>query len=324
MPKRIYTKILTAIAKADRIILTTHIRPDGDALGAVLALYYFIQQKNIPVEIVVNDRIPSSFNFLPLINKIKSKLNQKINPHTGLLIFVDCADLSRAGTEQFLPSNLNNLKIINIDHHATNSNFGNLNLVQNKSSSTCEILYDFFKNFKVKINKQLATFLLTGIVTDTDNFSLPNTSFKTMQAVSDLTRSGAALKKIIDNIYRQVHLAKLKLWGTVLSRLVIDSQTGFAVTTVFLKDLEKNEFKEDFITGLSNFLNNLKDVKGILVLKEEDQNKIRGSLRTTRSDVDVAKIAAKYGGGGHKKAAGFNTAGKIIQDKNGVWGIEEL
>ena len=193
---------------------------------------------------------------------------------------------------------------------------------QPETSSTCEILYDLFNNLNYQINHKIATSLLTGIITDTDNFNNSNTSDKTIKISSELIKLGANQKLIINRVYQQIKILDLKLWGKILQRLSIDQENNMATTAVFLADLKEEGVNEDALDGFTALLNGLTGIDSSLILKEVEDG-IKGSLRTTKNDVDVSKIAAKYGGGGHKKASGFMTQGKIVQDKKGFWKIDK-
>lgn len=315
-----YQAILNILPDAKNILLLTHQHPDGDALGSLLACYVFLTTQNKKVEMLIKDELPKQFNFLPYFNLIKNNDKIILDKKYDLVFVLDCGAFDRLDIAAEL---LDRSTLINIDHHGTNDSFGAINLVDTTCSSTCEILFNFFKCAKYKLDTKLSNLLLTGIVTDTDYFINPNTSEKTFAAVSHLLRRGAKLNLVFNKVYQQSKIRQLKLWGTVLSRLQPDKQSGLVTTAVFQDDLENANFDDNVLTGLANFLNSLGEYNGALVLKEESGGVVRGNLRTTREDVDVAQIAQEYGGGGHKKAAGFKTKGKIIQNSEGVWMVDK-
>lgn len=322
MQNKTYSQIWNAINNSQRILLTTHESPDGDAIGSLLSFYQVLKSLDKNVEMFVNDEIPVNLNFLSYINYIRNDYKWLMTQKFDLIIILDAGNIERAGLKKYL-SNLNKIpRIINIDHHVSNNNFGDINLVNTEQSSVCEILYNLFKQNNIEINSKLATCLLIGIIYDTNYFINSNTSHQTLKITGELIKLGAKRDLILKNLYQQSKIRDLKLWGKALSRLNIDVKTEIATTVIFQDDLDFN-FNDNAFEGFTNFLNSLSEAKAVMVIKEEDSQMIKGSLRTTRDDVDVCKIAKEYGGGGHRKAAGFRVRGKIIKTKDGGWNIEK-
>lgn len=315
-------KIHEALKKAENILLVAHVRPDGDSLGALLAFYKFLIGQNKKAVMLVNDTLPTDFNFLPHFNNIETDFNNLGREKFDLIIFLDCGDFMRSGLKN-QEDKIKNIFTINIDHHFSNDNFGHINLVMSDISSTSEILYHFFNALNFQIEPVQATCLLTGILTDTNFFMHDNTGPLTIKSASELIKSGAKINSVLEHIYTAASFKNLKLYGRALARLQIDTETELAATAIFLDDLEEIRAVADDLEGLDNYLNLLSDVRGTLVLKEHDLGFVKGSLRTTRNDVDVAEIARNFGGGGHKKAAGFKIQGKIVKSEKGEWKIEQ-
>ena len=167
----------------------------------------------------------------------------------------------------------------------------------------------------------MATALLTGIVTDTGNFAYQSTTKQSIETASRLLSIGADFEGISKaNIYNKT-INILKLWGIVMRRIVFNKDLKMVTTALFKKDLDDLNLNEEAGEGISNYLNNLsKKNRFSLLLKEYEIGKVKGSLRTTRDDIDVSTIAQKFGGGGHKKAAGFEVEGKLVFN-NGQWQI---
>jgi phosphoesterase RecJ-like protein len=201
--------------------------------------------------------------------------------------------------------------IINIDHHATNEHYGQINLVIPTAASTTEVLFHYFRNNNIFVNPKMATSLLTGLATDTSNFSNSATSAIALAVGGELIRSGGNYNLINDATIKNKSIEVLRLWGKVFSRLVKDERTGITYTFITKTDLDEHQVSEAESEGIANFLNNLENTSIAMILRETADGKIKGSFRTTRSDIDVSALAKKLGGGGHKKAAGFNTDGTI-------------
>ncbi len=306
-------KILNAIQNANHPLLISHEKPDGDTLGASLALAHYFNKNNKPHKHFCVDKPPEYFNYLAKIENLITDYQQINLADHDLVIIIDCGTIARTGISQELLKQKDRLKIINIDHHQTNDNYGHLNLVIPSASSTCEIFYKLFTLNKMEIDKFMATSLMTGIITDTMNFTNGATTQDSLEIASKLLNYGAKSNQIISSISQNKNLLSLKLWGKVFSQLEFNQEFNFVYTVIAQADLIEYQMTADEASdGLSNFLSTLEDIDFIAVLTERDQQTIKGSLRTTKDHLDVSQIAGLFGGGGHKKAAGFKLERKIM------------
>ena len=304
------------LRNAQKILVISHSKPDGDTIGSNLALLHFLERQGKEYKSFCLTPLPKEFLFLPKSFHLESD-EEIFNEQFDLAIVLDSGDLRYAGVDKHL-SKLNGALILNIDHHLTNEMFGNINVVDARASSTTEIIYKLFREGNVIIEKNIATCLLTGILTDTSNFSNPATTYDVLGIASDLLSSGAGYYAILKNALSGQPVPILKLWGEVLSRLQMNDY-GMAVTVVTKEDWEVNNLNEEALSGLANFLNNLDGVKAVLILKEEGEGFVRGSFRTSSEELDLSHLAKFFGGGGHKKAAGFSVPGRIAKDEAGKW-----
>jgi len=178
-------KILDAIKKSDHILLVSHEKPDGDTLGASLALAHYLDSENKQYKHYCFNKPAEYFNYLSKIENLIHDYDQiELNDH-DLVITIDCGDIRRTRIEEDLQKS-KNITIINIDHHESNDNFGHHNLVIPKASSTSEIIYNFFAYHNIEIDKYMATSILTGIITDTMNFTNAATTDESLQIAADL------------------------------------------------------------------------------------------------------------------------------------------
>lgn len=290
------------------IVIVTHQNPDGDALGSVAALVDYLHQLKQQPLIFCSTQIPLQLQFLPYTKNI-SQDKKIFSREIDTIVILDCGDLRYAGINNIIPDH--KATIINIDHHPTNEGYGHINYVVPGAASTTEILYSFFKHNGVRINRNMATSLLTGIINDTDNFSNPATSEASLAVASELLRAGANLNLIHKWVVKNKTINILKLWGVVFQRLNKKEDVDMAYTYLTKKDTLQYGIEDSETEGISNFLNKLDGAKISLLIKETADGKIKGSFRTTRDDTDVSIIAKKMGGGGHKKAAGFTSEGTI-------------
>ncbi len=319
MPERIAKQIYQKLLGAKGVIIIPHKNPDGDALGSATALMHILQNCSIPHLVFCATDSSKKYDFIPRAKELTIDPEIWTQEHFDTVVVVDSGDLVYAGIKDYIDTHRNRITVINIDHHATNAYFGDLNLVITTAASTTEILYTFCKVNDIKIDKQLATCLLTGLVTDTGNFTNAATTIKSLSAASDLIVRGARLDVIQNLTMKDLSTNTLKLWGEVLARLQRHDEHDIVYTYITQKDLTDFNATESDIEGVANMLNIMGEGKAALVLKELDTNEVKGSFRTTRDDIDVSAIAKNLGGGGHKKAAGFTVGGTIEETLEKIW-----
>ncbi|RLC37650.1 hypothetical protein DRH29_00960 [candidate division Kazan bacterium] len=228
-------------------------------------------------------------------------------PKYDIIIVLDAAVLTQLGeTYSQSPALFKEVPVINIDHHASNSFFGTVNLVDMTSSSTAEILIGLIEALGSDlINEDVATCLLTGIIADTGSFQNANTSPKSLTVAAQMVGFGARHQEIIKNLFKTKTLPTLKLWGQVLSGVQVDAEKKFAWGVASLQDLKASgATKEDFAGLIDSLMTSIPGVEVVLLLTEREPNIIYGSIRTTKG-VDAVEIANLFGGGGHPGAAAF-------------------
>ncbi len=319
MPHRAAKHIYNAIQQANKVLIVPHQDPDGDALGSVSAMAYFLDIINKPYSTYCSTETSPKLSSLPhLVNLSQNSKVWKDSDH-DLILVLDSGDLEYAGIQKHVDSMSHDPVVVNIDHHPTNSFFGHHNLVITHASSTTEILYQFFKYNNIGINKNMAVSLLIGIITDTENFSNPGTTENSLKIASDLIHKGANFNLVRAWFLKDKPVNSLKLWGTALSRLAKHEDHDIVFTYITQKDLTDSKTSESETDGIANFLNNMNEGKASFLLREIAGNKVKGSLRTTGDDIDVSAIAQAMGGGGHKKASGFVYKGTIDETLGKIW-----
>lgn len=315
-----FSKIKKLLEEKDKFLLIGHVSPDGDSLGALLSFNEILKKLNKITRIVCKDSISTCFSFLDDVCEIK---NDFLLGNFDAVILLDNGDLKRTGFYSRLKKiDTKKFPILNIDHHLKNDiwKIATINYVNENASSVCELIYDLFIGLNIEISPKVATALLCGIYSDTGGFQHPNTSQKVFEIVSDLLNTGAKLKKISENISSSKSISTLKLWGIALGRLKTSKKWEITYSIITQKDICTAGATEEEVAGLVNLINCIPSSKIALLLYETKNGSVKGSLRTDKDGVDVSKIAALFGGGGHKKAAGFSIEGKIVE-KNGVWEI---
>ena len=301
--------------KAKKILLVVHKKPDGDTLGSACALAGYLKKCRTDFKIFSASPLPTDFEFLPFTGYVTGDKNAW-SEELDLIIILDSSNLKYAGVDEEISRFTLRPFLINIDHHASNSLFGDLNIVKTDAASTTEIIYSFFRDLHIPLDADIATCLLNGMMTDTMTFHNAATTASVIEASSRLLAHGAKFRDISRHIFFNKNLTVLKLWGKALANLSADNPWNIAVTFITQEDLKEAGLKENESTGLANFLNTL-DARAVMVFTEQSDGTLKGSLRTTRENVDVMSLAKFFGGGGHKKAAGFTINGKIEKISGG-------
>jgi phosphoesterase RecJ-like protein len=314
-------KIYQQIQQSGNILIVSHQRPDADAFGSMIAIGDWLDRLGKKHVKLAYDLPPANLawliNYKPLFVPAID-----LSVAYDLLIVLDSSDLEHAGADRILAALPARPTVINIDHHATNSNFGDINLVCPDAVSASEIIYRIFNAQKVPISQTVASAILAGIIYDTYNFTNPNTNYQSLEAASELLIAGASLTHISDSLLKNKSLDSLKIWGEILMRLKFNNELGIATTFITADDFQNGLLENDIAEGIANFLNNLSGIKALLLLQQLPNGLIKGSLRTNHEAIDVSRLALALGGGGHKKAAGFRIKGELIKQENGAWKIK--
>lgn len=299
-------KIYKEIKGAKKILLAIHVSPDLDGITSVLAMEKILRRMGKKTRIISFSQIPSRLQFFPGTEKIETKDFAKINfGDFDLFISLDSAQermITRSPyPKKFPPS----FKVVNIDHHLTNTRFGDINLVSLVSSTT-EILYQLLKIWEMKIDRALARLLFYGIFADSGCFQYSSTSAETFRIAADLIEKGASLPEAVLHSFRSYNLKTLKYWGRVLDNMQIDVRGKFIWSKISKAEREELGVEVTEVEGAANlFAPIVSGTEFGIILIEESDGLVRGSLRS-REAFDVSKIAVKLGGGGHKAAAGFS------------------
>lgn len=319
-----YQLALQTIISAKKILLITHLNPDGDGIASLSSLLNWLQSINKDAQGFCLHKPPATFDYLPGIEMIRygelSNLSHQIKDY-DLFVILDCGSLSRTGIASEISARDPGQKVIEIDHHPKIDDYADIELRDPAAAATAELVYHFYKANSIRITKSMAMCLLTGIMTDTANFFFPSTSTTTVSIAADLVMHGARLPQITESTLRNKSLNGLKLWGQIMANIQINQRYNFAVTVLPHEERQKNQVSKDELDGISGFLSNLYGVKGVLFLQEEPDGSIRGNLRTASPLIDVSKLARVLGGGGHAKAAGFSIKGRLSR-KDESWQVE--
>lgn len=302
-----YTQLIDAVAAAHRVLLIAHQKPDGDTIGASSAFLNWCVREGKDVSVFCRDLPPVTFRYLDNIDRYTNDPSVFDQPYDLVIVF-DSGDLAYCGVDEYVPRIPGGYLLVNIDHHATNTHYAALNIVETYASSTAEVVHRLWSALGVDVDHKMATCLLTGMCTDTSNFSNAATQPVVMEAASELIARGARFQDILKHVWHNRNIDGLRVWGVMLGRLRHHPEQG--IITTFIRHSEIPEDSSEAIEGMSNFLNAVtKDADTILVLRELATGEVKGSFRSLTRDVSA--IAKCMGGGGHKKAAGFTLSGRL-------------
>ncbi|MCP4482136.1 MAG: bifunctional oligoribonuclease/PAP phosphatase NrnA [bacterium] len=307
----------------NKFLIFMHQNPDGDALGSALAMKVLLEKLEKDVLVVSVDSIPHKYDFLPGIKDIL-----KIDKDTVLIadvaVFIESANIARVGCEKkFLQVG----KIINIDHHKINDEYGDINWLDSKKAAVAVMVYEIFKYLDVSINKAAAECLYTGIVTDTGRFQYSNMSIDIYKIIGKLVKKGLDVNYIYRQIYGRKSKSHINFMRLLLANLEFHRESKIAISFITDLDISENKIINDDIDGAADFLRDIEGVELACFIKPKDEGLYKLSLRS-KEYVSVCDISQKFGGGGHKYAAGFELkAESMIDLKNNILQIfseEEL
>lgn len=296
-----------ALNAAQRVVIISHERPDGDAVGSLLALTLSLERAGKNITPVLLEGVPSRFNFLPGADKVTSDIPSDCD----VLILVDASDLQRTG---FPVETLPRQPDINIDHHPTNTDFAKINIVNPKASATTEILYDVIPQLGLEIDIEVATNLMTGLITDTIGFRTDSVTPRSLEIASKLVSLGAPMAEIYSRTLNQRSFVSAQYWGKGLNRL--ERENGILWTSLTIEDRKAVGYTGSDDADLVNLLATIEGIQVVLIFIEQIGGKVKVSWRS-RPGVNVAEIAFSFGGGGHEQAAGATIEGYMqeIQER---------
>ena len=301
--------ILVEIKKAEKIVIMAHETPDGDAIGSMLAMRLALKKLGKESDVIVRE-FPRTFDFLAGANEVKS--NSDIEKY-DLAISLDCTDLKRlVGREYFEKAK----KTIVIDHHSTNTMFGDLNFVNPVSPACCEILAGMFEYFDIEIDAEIGSCILTGIITDTGGFKYSSVTSETFEFTAELLRKGVNVSDIYQRVLETRTKSNFELLRRATNRLELLEDGKVAFTYINKKDEEEVNAEPGDHEGIVENARSIEGVKVSVFIREKEENLYKVSMRTGNgSNINVSDICYIFGGGGHPRAAGATVTGNVEQVK---------
>ena len=294
-------KVLKEIEKRERFVLTSHARPDGDAVSSTLALGEILRQMGKKTAIVLHDGVPRVYQHLPFADTVTK--SDRIENHYDAAILLECDSIQRTRIE-----GLENQFLINIDHHKSGQDFANINWIDPSAVATGELVYKLARAAGVKITPEIATCIYTAVITDTGLFVFEGTNAHTFELARELVLAGAEPSKCARPIYFGHSTAKLRLIGAALSALQREGPLVWIWATQ--EQMERSGASEEDCEGIVNYALSIGDVEVAVFFREQPDGRFRVSLRS-KGAVDVSEVAEKFGGGGHACASGLSVDGPL-------------
>jgi len=303
-------KAAACVKKHSNFLITAHTNPEGDALGSELAFYFLVKKMGKNATIVNEDETPYSYDFLPGKNNIRRFKKNMKGVKFDCFTILDCSDLKRPG--EVYKINTSRKPILNIDHHISNQNFGDVNWVDPKACSCSEMIYKLYKELGVPLDKDAALLLYVGIHTDTGSFRYPNTASLTHKIAAELLKFDLDIPQIYKNIYENIPFEDMKLLSRVLPSMDRQAKGKIILFQIRRDMLKDGKLSFDLTEHILTFGRSIKDAEVVLLFKENlgAKNEIRVNLRS-QGKVDVNKVASFFGGGGHKTASGCTVKGSL-------------
>lgn len=301
MNENMDTEIKKRLGAAQNVLIASHVRPDGDAIGSLIGLGLALQNAGKTVQMVLADGVPSSFRYLEGSDQVRNEPNGNFDT----FITVDCADFKRVGKvfESFGAPD------INIDHHITNERFGEINLIEGKEVATAAMLTNHLPAWGYEITQPIAAALLTGIITDTLGFRTSNMTAEALRQSAALMDTGVEMSELYMRGLVRRSLPAARYWGVGLSKL--EASNGIVWSKLSLEDREACGYNGNDDADLINMISAIEGHKVGMIFVEQHDNHVKVSWRALEKGVDVSPVANHFGGGGHAAAAGADIPGAL-------------
>ena len=295
------SQVVELIEEKRKFAITSHFRPDGDSLGSSLGLYWLLRALGKDVEVIMRDPVPHAYQQLPGAKEVR--VTPAVDGSYHAVFVMECSDISRPGL-----IDLDKQFVVNIDHHSTTVLFGKINWIDSTASAVGEMIYNLCKATGVRVTREIAECCYTALITDTGSFHYSNTTERTFKVASELLRTGVKPAKTAEAVFASYPWSRIQLMGAVLSTARRDSTGRIACLRHSLEMQASAHASDEDADGFVNYPLTVEEVEAVAMLKESELGVYRTSLRS-KGEVNVAKVAEKFGGGGHRNAAGCTLRG---------------
>ncbi len=295
------SQVVELIENKQKFGITTHIKPDGDGVGSSLGLCWLLRSLGKSAEVIVRGEVPSAYRTLPGADEIRDI--EKVDREYDAIFVIECSDLERPGI-----AGLEREFTVNIDHHATSEHFGTINWIDSTASAVGEMIYNLCKAIGGRVTREIAECVYMALVTDTGSFHFSNTTDRTLKVASELVKAGVKPAEISEAVYNNYPWSRIELMRQVLDTVKRDESGRIASLRQTLQMRADAEAVDGDNNGFVNIPLAARDILAAVYMREVGPNEFRVSLRS-KGDINVARVAEKFGGGGHRNAAGLRIAG---------------
>ncbi|HBR56870.1 MAG TPA: bifunctional oligoribonuclease/PAP phosphatase NrnA [Blastocatellia bacterium] len=295
------SQVVELIENRQRFGITTHIKPDGDGVGSSLGLCWLLQSLGKSAEVFVRGTVPPSYAALPGAGEIRDIYS--IDREYDAIFVIECSDIERPGIE-----GLRDEFTVNIDHHATSEHFGTINWIDPTASAVGEMIYNLCKAIGGRVTREIAECVYMALVTDTGSFHFPNTTDRTLKVASELIKAGAKPARISETVYNNYPWSRVELMRRVMNTIKRHGDGSIASMRQTLEMRESSGAVDGDNNGFVNIPLAAREVVASFYMREIGPNEYRVSLRS-KGETNVARVAEKFGGGGHRNAAGCSIKG---------------
>jgi len=302
-------EIVEAVRRARRVFITSHVVPDGDAVGSLLGIKLALERVGKETRAGLSDGVPPSLRFLPESRSIEAGGSAK-SRQFDLGLVLDCGSLDRVG--QCVEAVRACPVTVNIDHHATNTRFATINWVDTEAAATCQLVAELIRALGIPYDSDIATCLFTGLSTDTGSFRYSNTRASTFRAAAELAEAGARPWEIAQNIYDSKPYSALAALAEAILGIEFSCDHLIAAMSIRASDMARHGISEGDTEGFIGYARSVDGVEVAAAFREVGQGLIRVGLRS-KERADVAKVASEFGGGGHVRASGCSIQGTMEQ-----------
>ncbi len=302
-PTSAIEEVLDSIARAGRLLVTAHARPDGDAVGSLLACWMMLERMGKHADMALSDGVPRIYRGLPCASLVHQW--NRVEGNYDAVILLECDGTERSGLD-----GLENRFLINIDHHTSGRAFANVNWIESDACAVAELVYRLAAAASIGITPEMATCLYAAVLSDTGSFCYEGTDAHTFELARNLVRQGADPVRIAQSVYFSNPSAKIHLLGAALANLHYDGRLAWL--WVSQHDMERTHAAEEDCEGIVNYAIGISGIDVAVFLRELPDHRVRLSLRS-KGKVNVATIAERFGGGGHENASGCTLDGPLAQ-----------
>lgn len=308
--REVLQQIRDEILRAQRFLITSHLKPDGDSIGSQMAMAFALRALGKQVRIVNHDQAQPALLTFPGVSEIA--VADRVEGDYDLVLVMECSDLARTGVE-----NLDRYRIVNIDHHPGNAMYGAVNWFDAGAAACAEMVFDVVQSLGVPLTREIATHIYVAILTDTGSFHYSSISPRTFDICRQLLEAGADPVSIARNVFDSNNIGRLRLFGAVLGSVELDDSGRLAAIYLDKAMARAAGGTYDDTEGLINLPLTVKEILAVVFFKEAETNQYRISLRS-KGAIDVCAVAKQFGGGGHKNASGCTVNGTLAEVRQQV------